>query len=771
MQNTTVVKGKIERLYNNCPKPDGWFGCFFKIDGTNDTIPMTGKTDVHVRNGMSLRVTCIETTKNGKLELNALDVERLISGKNAIVKYLSGPDFKGIGLSAATKVYDTFGSKSLDVIEHNTDWLKQCNLSDKQIQILYKGVMDRSVGGKLRKAFPILVQKPKLIKELGEVYGDKAVQVLQKRPYATIYECEHMTFEIADDIALQSGIPAHDKSRILEGLQYVICNMFKNIGHVYVNVSDYNTRYGIVCETIKKLKNTVSAGLVENAFRDIYVMPMVALIQDGSNYLLYTKDLYYAEKNTAELISKLTNSKSICNASLADITNYMDEYEDKSGMQLDMDQRIAVVKLLGNRLSIIKGGPGCGKTTVVECALYCFTKISNKEPILAAPTGRAARRLTESTSSSKLFSYKAETIMRQLVLADSGASSNKRFRQRFKNTLIVIDECSMIGLMTASKMLDLYKGSQIVLVGDVNQLPSIETGQFFRDLCESGKVPMTELSVCYRAQGGKVLIENAKKINDGVMLEDLDMLPNNFEFHEFSYDSVQYQDFIVATYLNYLKSGLDISEICALSPTHNGLAGVNELNGVLQDKINPIDVNANPYDCGYEIKNSYYRINKDKFTRFRVGDRVIQTENVNDAEYRIFDSKGKCIGVATGLYNGDCGVILKYTLDDENYATVRMDDGRVFEILDSDLDALELAYAMTVHKSQGCEYSAVIFSAQPSLIYEWFILNNFTTRNLFYTAVTRAKRYVSIIGSKESVNKCIEIPVRKRNSKLQDYII
>jgi len=761
MIETVELTGTIKQLFKNCPKPDGWFGCFFDTDDHAGDIKVTGSTQMAVANGCALVLLGHFTNADTFV---ALGVESIMD-KKATIHYLSSPLFAGVGITTATKIYNLFGSKVLSIISDTPKDLKQLNLSDAIIETLIAGVGSRNVKHQLLKHFPMLKQR--MIDELVLTYGADAVKKLKTQPYDVVYECESISFRIAHEIAGLMNI--NMTTRINECLQQAVIEQLADRGDSYLCLSDGQANEALINHTCRLLTVCVDRQQVIDAFSQLASLPRLAVVEINDQYLAYSEDSYDAEQQAASCLTHLLEKAPLVSVSAKTIYAHIQDYQDNCGVVLDGQQILAIVTAIKRPLSVITGGPGRGKTTILGCLIYCWQCISNQNVILAAPTGKAARRLTEAINNEDL---QAETIMRQLMMArHEKGSDGREAAEKRKRSLVIIDECSMIGLSTAASMVELYKDSQVVLVGDQDQLPSIEAGQFFRDVCESKVIPVTKLSVCYRASDGQVLIQNADDINAGKPFDQLLFDPDTFAFTPFASDSDAYQTHLVDQYIKYVKDGVAMDQLCLLCATNNGPTGVTELNRAIQDKINP-ESTIGPAVRGYAAPGFIYWLNKIPMP-FRVGDRVMQTKNHWDSVYDLYSAEDKLIKSGTGIFNGDCGTILEYVgkVGEESYIRVQMDDGRRFNITKEYISELKLAYAMTIHKSQGCEYQVVILSAQCSLSQSsWAVQNNFLTRNLFYTAVTRAKKVVDLVGSRETIQLCLDTPVAERRSQLQQRL-
>lgn len=760
-----ILKGEISHMFNNCPKPNGWFGCFFKPNH-KPSVTLIGTTNISLRDGMRLQVRCHEENRQGRIEYHVDELQVLTSGYAATVKYLSGPDFPGIGASTAESIYFTFRDESLDIIEYNPDRLKSLGISDDKIKVLHNGVCNHNISNQLRKIMPWA--KTKFINELIADYEDKIITELKKNPYI-LYSDYNIPFVKADGVAEILGIAPDSDCRIHACIYHEFKQITDSTKDVFLNLSDDNIWRRLVYNTVNYINRpTVTPSRVSDEIKN--VNNLITCNEYGT-YQLYDTNMYDAECLCIDILSKLLSSNSLISATNKQINRYIDEYE-KHNNTLDNNQRQAVIKAMQNRVSIINGGPGRGKTTVIKCILYVWQKLHglfSEVPILSAPTGRAVKRMRESIGNPN---YNYNTVA---YFVTKDFFSNKK-KSEYMHNLMIIDESSMLSLENASEMLCLGQHCQVVFVGDVDQLPSIQPGSFFRDICSLDFMPITTLTTCYRTNT-HLITDNADKINNGALTKELKYDPDIFMLYPQLNDDQNYVNTIIDIYRQHLHDGIDFNEICVLAPMRKYLTGVNNLNIRLQELLNPeqignsiqrsTEVVYNKRGC--PIPNTRYSGVDKEFTKLRVGDKAMYTENRKNVHW--YDTYSGETG--TGIFNGDCGIITEYHIpdndEDEPYLSFKTDDGKLYQIDESDFENLQLAYAMTIHKSQGCEYDIVIMSAQCALK-NMPDTTDFASRNLIYTGITRAKNAVEIVGSADSLNRCISTLPHPRNSLLYEKL-
>lgn len=774
MDQVLSGKGKIRHMFNNCPKPNGWFGCFFELED-GQSIKLLGTYHGMLSENMTYSVYAKQVDAD---TYSVVTMYPEVTPDHSIVKYLSSKEFPGIGPTIAEKLWVAFGKDILNVIESDSASLKKLGLSDKKIQTLQVGVCKVSIESKLKRTCPNISES--FAEKLILHYQDQTMDVVMNHPYDILYDMEDARFPDVDALAKAIGFPSNHPTRLSECLCYAIHVICEDTGDVYLNVSDDGIYNQIWYKFVQYVGDTsIPSSELSDVMNQMSNIKRLHMECCGTEYHVYENCKYLDEKTVGTILRKMIHQPPIFKESISMIDTYIDAYEKAHQYQLDDEQKYAVRTSLCNRLSIITGGPGRGKTTVVDCILWIWDQCMDGFPQLAAPTGRSVNRLQEATHER----YETETIMHRICqmkfykrMKNAKFSNVDSVLDRYKQTLIVVDEVSMVGLHTASEMMQLFQDGQVILVGDIDQLSSIEYGQFFRDVCENSLIPKSRLLTNHRASGAGVIIDNADKINDGDLVANLNLSTRSFMFDKFQTND-DYSFHLMNNYMRYVcdrKGELDIKKlktVCLLSPMRRGNGGVKQLNAMIQKRLNPIEPNATSDMRGYEIQSTYYSLEYGEFTRFHVGDRVVQTKNRNDSFcYRMKNGfRTNCSN--TSIANGDVGIILGYeepdSNDDEGTIVVKMDDGRIFEIEDKYANELELAYAMTIHKSQGSEYDTVLLSMPSALTYTQ---GDFASRNLFYTAVTRAKQCVHIIGDELAVNKCIQTKQFVRHSNLNAYI-
>lgn len=783
----TEFTGVIERFYANCPKADGWFGGFFREEN-GTVLRVTGKTDKPLRLNKKYMIMALED-KSGKYDncyaIRHIEAVVNVNSASHVIKFLSSRIFPGIGVSTAAKIYEKFGKDSLTVIANNPERLRtELNLSKDKIDFLVAGIHSDSVLPQLMRLAPSLSDE--VIERLINHYGRDILEIVKKRPYECLYadpKIKGLTFRKMDDVAIANGLDKEDSGRIHECMRYVLDSMCEEEHHTYLNISDAYVYNRFLTSVLKCIDSTAIS-------QNDLVFIMNDLIAGKSNYINiiveedYVKNEYHLydirkqkdETLLARTLANMTYKKAFLKGREHDISYLLDSYCTHQ-CPLDAGQIEAVLTSLLNRVSVITGGPGRGKTSVVKALLYVWESLNHKTPVLLAPTGKAVCRLEEATGKTN-----GMTIARCVCRAMTPAYATDMLS--YQHNLVIIDECSMIGNKMACDMMQLFKDSQVVFVGDVDQLPSIEYGQFFRDVCNTDEIAKTRLMKNHRSKG--FIVPNADKINAGEPAESMafDYVDHSFELWNYDSTGADYSDILVGFYLDKVMSSgvvhVDmLSKVCILCPAKNYSTGTRNINAVLQDKVNPWNEDADVMDRGYSIPLTSYKISDTAETTLRVGDRVICTKNHAEMRYTT-----KTFSVGEGIANGDCGMITRakrvaVTVADDftgnaasnnvEYETAFIfvtDDGRQYEIMPEYFDEFDLAYAMTVHKSQGSEYDTVIFSSMYQLA-NW---GDFATRNLLYTAVTRAKNRVSIIGSLKALNVCIHTEQKLRNSALSRKI-
>ena len=585
----------------------------------------------------------------------------------------------------------------------------------------------------MRKAMMFL-QKYGISLNLGakiyQKYGDSVYSVLQENPYRLADDISGVGFKIADEIAGRIGIHTDSDYRIKSGMMYTLLQATGE-GHVYLPKEELFRRSSELLG--------VDASYMEKHLMDLSMERKVIQKEEGEMVLVYPSRFYYLELNTARMLRELNID---CPEDEAFVQRRIAQIEKETGTTLDEMQKKAVTEAAGHGLFILTGGPGTGKTTTIN-AIIRFFEGEGSELRLAAPTGRAAKRMTEATG------YEAQTIHRLLEL--NGMPEEERqgqavhFERNAENPLeadvIIIDEMSMVDIqLMHSLLLAVTAGTRLILVGDENQLPSVGPGNVLRDIIRSGEFPVVELKKIFRQASESDIVVNAHKINRGEQVT----LSNKSS--DFFFLKRQDADIIIRVVIALIQEKLPRYveakpfDIQVLTPMRKGLLGVERLNQILQRYLNPPEPSKKEKEYGQGL--------------FREGDKVMQIRNNYQLEWEIRGRYGIPVDKGVGVFNGDTG-ILKTINEFSETAEVEFEDGRCAEYSFKQLEELELAYAVTIHKSQGSEYPAVVI---PLLSGPRMLLN----RNLLYTAVTRARRCVTIVGSEETFREMIKNEKQQR---------
>ncbi|MFV9566925.1 SF1B family DNA helicase RecD2 [Thermoanaerobacter mathranii] len=634
-----------------------------------------------------------------------------------IEKFLASGLIPGIGPITARKIVKKFGVDSLNIIETAPERLKEIKgLSDEKIKRIceayemQKGIKEVMVflqGYGISTAMAIKIYKE---------YGNNAIEIIKQNPYRLADDIFGIGFKTADKIAENLGVDPHSLYRISSGTRYVLMQYAAN-GHTYVP---------------KELLKKEAASLLEVSEEEVEDS-FVLLVQNEKIHIetfedntvgIYYIPYYIAELHTAERLFNMTLME---NEDLGlDVQKEIRNFEKETGILLAENQKLAVEEAVKNSVVIITGGPGTGKTTIINCIIRIFEK-AGKKVALAAPTGRAAKRITEATGK------EAKTIHRLLEYTyseEEGKGFNKNEKDPLKYDVIIIDEASMVDILLMNALLKaLPIGAKLILVGDADQLPSVGAGNVLRDIIDSGIVKVIRLKEIFRQQKQSLIVVNAHKINNG------EYPTYNDKNSDFFFINANTQEDILKTILELVINRLPkaygfhpINDIQVLTPMRKGIIGVHNLNLELQKALNPHD-KTKPEKTMKEFV-------------FRVGDKVMQIKNNYKIKWKKGDEEGE------GVFNGDIGII--QSIDEElQELTVYFDDEKFVTYDFSDLDELNLSYAITVHKSQGSEFPVVIIPityGPPMLL----------TRNLLYTAVTRARKLVILVGQEKYLKFMID---------------
>lgn len=656
-----------------------------------ENVSLTGSWTYHKEFGKQFSFDSFEKTLPDEVE--------------GILQYLSSKTVKGVGPVTALKIVNRFGEDTFDVMENHPEWLadvpgitmkKAAAISEsfkeqtglRNVMMFCKDYMDKGEVTRVYKRF-----------------GSGAVGIIKENPYILCDEHYGIPFDKADAIAKDFGISPDSYQRVLAGVLYTLIYNANANGHT--------------CLPTEKLSMAAASvlGIAEDKVSDMIAQfisdgELSRYVKDGTAYVM-KPDVEEAESYIARRVAEMDRYTN--HFSATDIHSLISAVEDKLGIRYAQLQKEAIYKALSGSLMVLTGGPGTGKTTVVKGLLSIFDSIGHK-CVLAAPTGRAAKRLSEATGE------EAKTIHRLLEMervVDDVPRFNRDAQHPIDENVIIIDEASMIDLSLMYALFRAVKrGSRVILIGDTDQLPSVGAGNILADMINSGKITTVYLSEIFRQSSESLIITNAHRINSG---EEpiLNNTKSDFFFvrRDNERDIAEAVASLITERLPRTYGERIREQIQVITPSKKGEGGITVLNPTLQEKINP------PAKFKKEIKLHS--------TLFREGDKVMQITN----NYEIEWDKNGVSGM--GVFNGDIGIIEHINTMNEEL-TVRFDDRRAVYSYDM-AEELELAYAITVHKSQGSEYPVVIipcYSCPPMLM----------TRNLLYTAVTRAKKMVVMVG-------------------------
>lgn len=656
--------------------------------------------------------------------------EKMPEDALAMERYLGSGAIKGIGAALAGRIVRHFGDDTFQIVENEPERLSEVKgISEKKAREIAMQIAEKF---DMRKAMMFL-QKYGISLNLGakiyQKYGDSVYSVLQENPYRLADDISGVGFKIADEIAYRIGIHTDSDYRIKSGMVYTLLQATGE-GHVYLPKDELFQR---AAELLG-----VDSSYMEKHLVDLAMERKIVQKEQGDQILIYPDQYYYLELNTARMLRELDI---FCPEDEKIVERRIVQIEKETGTVLDEMQKKAVQEAAGHGLLILTGGPGTGKTTTINAIIRYFEG-EGAEIRLAAPTGRAAKRMTEATG------YEAQTIHRLLELSgmpeDDREGQPIHFERNAENPLetdvIIIDEMSMVDIhLIHSLLMAVTAGTRLILVGDENQLPSVGPGNVLRDIIRSGQFPVVELKKIFRQASESDIVVNAHKINKGEQVE-INNKSRDFFFLK-RYDADIIIRVVIALIQEKLPKYVEAKpfEIQVLTPMRKGLLGVERLNQILQRYLNPPDASKKEKEIGQGL--------------FREGDKVMQVRNNYQLEWEIRGRYGIPIEKGVGVFNGDTGII-KTINEFAETAEVEFEDGRWAEYSFKQLDELELAYAVTIHKSQGSEYPAVII---PLLSGPRMLMN----RNLLYTAVTRARKCVTVVGSEETFRDMI------RNEKQQ----
>ena len=693
----------------------------FSAIAEGENIEATGDYTDHPTYGTQFKVESFE--------------EKAPEDEEAIERYLGSGAIKGIGIAMAARIVRRFKEDTFRIIEEEPERLAEIKgISERKAMEIASQVNEKR---DLRQAMIFLQQfgiTMNLAVKIYNKYGQEVYGILKENPYRIADDIEGVGFKTADDIAAKAGIRTDSDFRVKSGILYTLLQA-SGEGHTFLPKDELTVK---AAELLG-----IDTEIIDKNYMDLAIERKIVIKQSGEQTQIYAASFYYMEANAATMLKQLNIKYDVADA---EIEQRIHNIEKKTGMQLDEHQMLAVKEAVRNGLLVITGGPGTGKTTTINTIIRYF-EMEGMDIFLAAPTGRAAKRMSETTG------FEARTIHRMLEL-NGGMEGSAGFERNETNPLetdvIIIDEMSMVDITLMNSLLKaVAAGTRLILVGDINQLPSVGPGSVLKDIIESKTCNVVMLTKIFRQASTSDIIVNAHKINRGEEVS-LDNKSMDFFFLK-RYEA----DIIINVVLQLVKQKLpkfvDATpyDIQVLTPMRKGLLGVERLNGILQQYLNPPAKDKREKEHGDMI--------------FREGDKVMQTKNNYQLEWEISTKFGLTVDKGMGIFNGDMGIVTEIN-DFAETMTVEFDEGRKVEYSFKLLDELELAYAITIHKSQGSEYPAVVI---PLLNGPSMLMN----RNLIYTAVTRARKCVTLVGNDMTFNQMIRnTSQQKRYSGLCDRL-
>lgn len=654
-------------------------------------------------------------------------------------RYLGSGAIKGIGEIMAKRIIKKFGKDTFKIMEEQPERLAEIKgISERKANEIGVCFIEKQA---MREAIMFLSDfgiSANLSVKIFDEYGQGMYTIVKNNPYKIAEDIAGVGFKTADAIAVRAGIGMNSDFRIRAGLIYSL-NQGIGLGHIYLPKQ-------LLLHWTKQLLEKSSqneAGtneeipleIIETQLANLQVDGKVILKESNGEVIVYEKGIYHKELETARI---LIETKAVFSVPDAVLDNTIRQIEKQENMTLDVLQKEAIHQAARQGIFVITGGPGTGKTTTINAIIKYF-ELEGLEILLAAPTGRAAKRMTEATG------YKAQTIHRMLELnggvSEDGNYTGIHFERNASNPLeadvIIIDEMSMVDMMVMHALMQaILPGTHLILVGDENQLPSVGAGNVLKDIIRSGCVPVVSLTHIFRQESGSAIVENAHKINKGLPILMDNKSKDFFYLPRTTVKDVSLEVGLLLTRKLPKYVGCNSSDIQVLTPMRNGELGVGKLNEILQRELNP----PSPRKKEKELNNG---------TIFREGDKVMQIRNNYKLEWSVYGGKGRFkIEEGVGVFNGDMGIIKEIDTYNEEVVVI-FDEEREVCYPYNLLDELELSYAITIHKSQGSEYPAVVL---PLFSGPRVLMN----RNLLYTAVTRAKQCVVIVGNGHLVELMIQ---------------
>lgn len=686
-------------------------------------LHITGREVIHPNYGAQIQVDHYE--------------EKQPTDSIAIERYLGSGAIKGVGSALAARIVKRFGEDSFDIIEREPERLAEVKgISMKMAVKIAEQFQEKR---QMRQAMLFLQDygiSMNMAVKIYKIYGDEMYEVLQKNPYKLADDVQGIGFKIADSIARKAGFERDSEYRIQAGVLYCL-QQSGTQGHCYLPERE-------LVQAASELLLIDVERILEQLEHMTLNKEVIIQESEGERHM-YSSTLYYMELNCARMLLDLNLSYELDETALE---RRICQIEQQEQMELDELQRMAVFQAVQNGVTIITGGPGTGKTTTINTILQVLD-LEGLDILLAAPTGRAAKRMSETSN------WEAQTIHRLLEL-NGGVNMEgqdklsmhfeRNEKQPLEADVVIVDEFSMVDIYLMNALLRaIVPGTRLIMVGDVNQLPSVGPGNVLKDMIRSGFCPVVRLNRIFRQAAESQIIINAHKINAG---EEISLQSQSPDFlHLERQDNASVINVAVQLIMQKLPPHVEASvyDIQVLTPMRKGDLGVEHLNLVLQQYMNPPEPGKKEREFHGVL--------------FREQDKVMQIRNDYQIEWKKKTRFGDVFEEGTGVFNGDTGVIREIHPVEET-VVVEFDEGKLVEYDFGQMDEMELAYAITIHKSQGSEYPAVIL---PLLGGPRMLMN----RNLLYTAVTRAKKCVVTVGDAQTIQRMIHnVNEQKRYSSL-----
>ena len=659
---------------------------------------------------------------------------------DAMERYLASGAIKGVGAALAARIVRRFKADTFRIMEEEPERLAEVKGISEKMAMSIGEQMEEKRG--MRQATMFLQKygiSVNLAVKIYQEYGPRMYGIIEENPYRLADDIPGVGFKMADEIARKVGIFTDSDYRIKSGVLYTLLQAVGN-GHTYLPEDE------LLASASELLR--VDPEQIRDQLMDLQMEKKLVVKTQGEKRIVYASQYYYLELNSAKMLSDLNIRGDFDEG---EIRKKLDRIQKEEKLELDEMQLQAVAGAVENGLLILTGGPGTGKTTTINTIIRYFEE-AGMEILLAAPTGRAAKRMTEATG------MEAKTIHRLLEITgapDDRNTSGMHFERNEENPLeadvIIIDEMSMVDIYLLHSLLKAVTvGTRLILVGDVNQLPSVGPGNVLRDMIESGCFHVVKLTRIFRQASQSDIVVNAHRINGG---EKIDLAKRSRDFLFIRRD---HPDAIISAMITLVREKLPgyvnahPFDIQIMTPMRKGALGVDRLNGILQQYLNPPDGKKAEKESGGII--------------YREGDKVMQIRNNYQIQWETRSKYGIPVETGLGVFNGDMGVIREINSFAETM-TVEFDEGRMVEYSFKQLEELELAYAITIHKSQGSEYPAVVIPVHsgPRML---------MTRNLIYTAVTRARKCVCLVGVPETFQAMVDNGMEQRRySGLKDRIL